>query len=131
MSTQPPSRTKFYLDKRNGKIMGVCAGIADYTGLDPTLVRLGWALMLGILGPITLFAYFVTGWAAPEKPVEFYEAESDPNQRKFWQGVRSNPSRSARDIHSRFRDIDRRLADIEHYVTTENRSLAREIEQLR
>ena len=24
------SRTRFYLDKRNGKIMGVCAGIADY-----------------------------------------------------------------------------------------------------
>ncbi len=29
MSTQPPSRTKFYLDKRNGKMMGVCAGLAD------------------------------------------------------------------------------------------------------
>ena len=40
-------------------------------------------------------------------------------------------ARSARDIRSRFRDIDRRLADIESYVTTENRSLAREIEQLR
>ena len=38
--TQPPSRTKFYLDKRNGKVMGVCAGIADYTGLDVTLVRI-------------------------------------------------------------------------------------------
>ena len=39
MTTQPPSRTKFYLDKRNGKVMGVCAGIADYTGLDVTLVQ--------------------------------------------------------------------------------------------
>jgi phage shock protein C len=29
------------------------------------------------------------------------------------------------------RAIDRRLADIEQYVTTENRSLAREIEELR
>ena len=38
---------------------------------------------------------------------------------------------AARDIRSRFKDIDRRLADIESYVTTENRSLAREIEQLR
>jgi len=35
------------------------------------------------------------------------------------------------DIRSRLKDIDRRLADIESYVTTENRSLAREIEQLR
>jgi len=40
-------------------------------------------------------------------------------------------ARAARDIRSRMKDIDRRLADIESYVTTENRSLAREIEQLR
>ena len=49
----------------------------------------------------------------------------------IWQGVRTSPSRTARDIKSRFRDIDRRLAQVEHYVTIENRSLAREIEQLR
>src|SRR5690349_20384436 len=36
----PASRTRFYLDKRNGKFMGVCAGIADYTGFDVTLVRI-------------------------------------------------------------------------------------------
>src|SRR3712207_9025064 len=40
-----------------------------------------------------------------------------------------SPARTARDIRSKLRDIDRRLADIESYVTTENRSLAREIEQ--
>ena len=34
------SRTKFYLDKQNSKWLGVCAGIADYTGIDLTLV--GW-----------------------------------------------------------------------------------------
>ena len=30
-------RTRFYRDKANGKLMGVCAGIADYTGFDVTL----------------------------------------------------------------------------------------------
>jgi len=55
----------------------------------------------------------------------------DRQDEKFWQGVRASPARAARDIRSRFKDIDRRLADIESYVTTENRSLAREIEQLR
>ena len=34
---QPPSRTRFYRDKRNGKVMGICAGIADYTGFDISL----------------------------------------------------------------------------------------------
>jgi len=56
---------------------------------------------------------------------------ADSEEKQFWQGVRASPARAARDIRSRMKDIDRRLADIESYVTTENRSLAREIEQLR
>ena len=130
MSTQPPSRTKFYLDKRHGKMMGVCAGLADYTGLDITLVRI--LLILAIIcggAGVLIPAYFITGWIAEDQPREL-EA-STPEETKFWQGVRQSPSRTARDIKSRFRDIDRRLAQIEHYVTIENRSLAREIEQLR
>ena len=37
-------RTKFYLDKQNAKWLGVCAGIADYTGVDVTVVRIGFVL---------------------------------------------------------------------------------------
>ena len=33
-------RTRFYRDKQNGKLMGVCAGVADYTGVDVLWVRL-------------------------------------------------------------------------------------------
>jgi phage shock protein C len=130
MSTQPPSRTNFYLDKKHGKVMGVCAGLADYTGMDVTLVRilLVLAIICGGAG-VLIPAYFITGWIANDKPREL--ANIDPEEQKFWQGVRTSPSRTARDIKSRFRDLDRRLAQIEHYVTIENRSLAREIEQLR
>jgi phage shock protein C len=111
-------------------MMGVCAGLADYTGLDVTLVRI--LLILAIIcggAGVLIPAYFITGWIAEDQPREL-EA-STPEETKFWQGVRQSPSRTARDIKSRFRDIDRRLAQIEHYVTIENRSLAREIEQLR
>ena len=129
LSHQPASRTRFYRDKRHGKVMGICAGIADYTGFDVTLVRICMiaALFLssGSIAPI----YFIAGWITPNKPRELELADSE--QQRFWQGVRASPARSARDIRSRFKDIDRRLADIESYVTTENRSLAREIEQLR
>lgn len=129
MSTQPPSRTRFYRDKINGKVMGVCAGIADYTGMDVTLIRIIMiaAILLGSGTPIVL--YFIAGMMTPKKPHALDYA--DDEERRFWQGVRASPTRSARDIRSRMRDIDRRLADIESYVTTENRSLAREIEQLR
>jgi phage shock protein C len=123
-------RTRFYLDKQNAKWSGVCAGIADYTGMDVTLVRIG-VVLLTVLGgfPWTLIAYWIVAAMAPKKPLELYE--QNPEDRKFWQGVRANPRRTARDVRSRFRDIDRRLADVETYVTSSNSRLAREIEQLR
>jgi phage shock protein C len=121
--------TKFYLDKQNGKFMGVCAGIADYTGVDATLVRAG-AVLLTVLGSgMTIIAYLVVGWIAPKKPREL--RDETPEQTKFWQGVRASPTRTVRDVRSRFRDIDRRLAEVETYVTSSNSRLAREIEQLR
>jgi phage shock protein C len=129
LTEQPASRTRFYRDKRNGKVMGICAGIADYTGFDVTLVRICMIAALFLSSGSILPIYFIAGWIAPVRPREL--DYSDREDRRFWQGVRASPARSARDIRSRFKDIDRRLADIESYVTTENRSLAQEIEQLR
>lgn len=126
---QPASRTRFYRDKQNGKLMGVCAGIADYTGFDVSLVRVCFLAAVFMSGGSVLPFYFIAGWVAPTTPSELtYDRRED---QKFWQGVRASPTRAARDIRSRLKDIDRRLADIESYVTTENRSLAQEIEQLR
>ena len=126
---QPASRTRFYRNKREGKILGLCAGIADYTGISTTLVR--WMMVLATFfsGGSTIPFYFVAGLIAPDKPRELERDSAD--QQQFWQGVRASPARTTRSIASSFRDIDRRLADIEHYVTTENRSLAREIDSLR
>jgi len=127
-SAQPASRTRFYRDKQNGKVMGVCAGIADYTGFDVALVRICFLAAVFMSGGGVLPFYLIAGWVAPNKPFAFERA--DREEKQFWQGVRASPARAARDIRSRLKDIDRRLADIESYVTTENRSLAREIEAL-
>ncbi len=129
MSYQPPSRTRFYRDKRNGKVMGICAGIADYTGLDVTLVRFGLIAAVFLSSGSILPVYFIAGMIAPDKPREL--ETSDTEEREFWQSVRRSPTRTARDIRLRLKDIDRRLAGVESYVTNENRTLAREIEQLR
>ena len=108
------ARTKFYLDKQNKKVAGVCAGIADYTGFDVTLVRIAMAvLIVGTSGPFVL-AYFLAAWLAPDKPNGLYET---PEDAKFWQGVRSNPKRSTAEVRSTFRDLDRRLADMETLYT--------------
>jgi phage shock protein C len=57
----------FTLDRANGKLMGVCAGLADSTGADPTLVRLAAGLSLFVLGPVAILLYLVAGWVAPER----------------------------------------------------------------
>ena len=122
-------RTKFYLDKQNGKWLGVCAGIADYTGLDPLWVRIGTVIITLMGGfPWTLLAYLLAAWFAENRPRDLYDSEEDA---RFWQGVRSNPTRSARDVRAKFRDVDRRLADIELYYTSRNKRLSDEIDALR
>ncbi|GAA4763127.1 envelope stress response membrane protein PspC [Stakelama sediminis] len=123
------SRTKFYLDKQNAKWSGVCAGIADYAGVDVMWVRIG-AIILTLAGgfPWTVIAYFLIAWMAQKKPIGLYQT---PEDAKFWQGVRSNPKRSTSEVRSKFRDIDRRLADIEMFYTSRNTRLANEIDSLR
>lgn len=123
------SRTNFYLDKANGKWAGVCAGIADYTGIDAMWVRIG-AVALTLLGgfPWTIIAYFVVAWVANPRPADLYDG---PEDQRFWQGVRSNPKRSTAEVRGKLRDIDRRLADIETFYTSRNTRLADEIDRLR
>jgi phage shock protein C len=128
LSAQPASRTRFYLDKRNGKLFGICAGVADYTGFDVAIVRVAFLAAMFMSGGGILPFYFIAAMVTPTKPVSLERVDSEEKQ--FWQGVRASPTRAARDIRSRLKDIDRRLADIESYVTTENRSLAREIDAL-
>ena len=52
----PPSK-KFHLDRHNGKLMGVCSGLAKYFGVDTTLVRLGFvaSVLLGFGMPILIY----------------------------------------------------------------------------
>lgn len=129
MSLQPASRTKFYRNKQDAKVSGVCAGIADYTGLDVTLVRIMMLFALFMSGGGVFLCYLLAAMIAPKRPASFDYENSD--ERRFWQGVRASPGRSARQIRSQLRDINRRIGDVESYVLTENRSLAREIEELR
>jgi phage shock protein C len=121
-------RTKFYLDKQNAKFLGVCSGVADYTGIDVLWVRVGAVFTTLFAFPPLIPLYFIVGWLAPSKPLGLYE---NKEEEKFWQGTRANPRRSVNEIRSRFRDVDRRLADVELLVTSRNQRLADEIEALR
>lgn len=121
-------RTKFYKDKANGKFMGVCAGIADYTGIDILWARIGMLTLMWLSGGVVFMAYLALGILAENKPSGMY---ADRREEKFWQGVRQSPSRTAREVRADFRDIDRRLAAVEAYYVSSNPRLSDEIEKLR
>jgi phage shock protein PspC (stress-responsive transcriptional regulator) len=49
------------------KISGVCAGLAEYFGIDPTIVRLVWALFT-LAGGSGIFAYILADIIMEESP---------------------------------------------------------------
>lgn len=121
-------RTTLYRDKQNAKLMGVCAGIADYTGINSLWVRLGALFMIGMTAGWIIPLYFLAGLLLNKKPPHLY---TDAQEQKYWQGVRQSPKRTAREIRAQFRDVDRRLADVEAFYVTSNPRLSAEIERLR
>lgn len=120
-------RTRFYRNKAEGRIMGVCAGIADYTGVDALWIRVAFVVLTLMMG-WPLVAYLAIGFIAEKKPLALY---ADKQEEKFWQGVRQSPGRSAREVRAKLKGIDRRLARVEEHYVTGNRALANEIESLR
>jgi phage shock protein C len=120
-------RTTLYRDKQNGKLMGVCAGIADYTGVNVFWVRMA-AILFTFMTGLGIPLYFIAGILLSKKPPHLYV---DAQEQKYWQRVRQSPQRTAREIRARFRDIDRRLADVENYYVSSNPRLSAEIERLR
>lgn len=55
---------KLYRSRDNRMLSGVCAGVGEYINLDPTIVRLLWALF-GVTG-FGIVAYIVAAIIIPE-----------------------------------------------------------------
>ena len=54
----------------NRMIAGVCAGLGDYMGMDPTVIRLIFVLLFFVTGPGVLLAYFIMMMIVPEEKVQ-------------------------------------------------------------
>ena len=58
---------RLYKSATDKKLDGVCAGIAEYFDIDPTLVRLAWILFTA-LGGSGLIAYIIAAIVIPRRP---------------------------------------------------------------
>lgn len=59
-------KKRLYKSSTDKKIDGVCAGIAEYFNIDPTLIRLAWVFLFLCAGT-GILAYIVCALVIPSK----------------------------------------------------------------
>lgn len=143
-SNKPRSR-KLYRTPRSGgegKLCGVCAGIANLYGLEPFVVRLALvALCLATQG-VALIAYVAAAFIMDTEPA------AEAAARRAGQGFAHNPTHAkARpaggpatntapaqtnlsDLLARFAELEQRLRRLERFVTSDHYDLHREFAKI-
>lgn len=118
---------RLYRDRENAMIAGVCAGIAEYAGLNRKGTRLVLAVLCltPLLGFIVV-SYIVLAIVLPVKPTDMYK---DQEHAEFWRGVTTAPSDVFGALSHRFRELNMRLERMEAYVTSKEFDFDRELER--
>lgn len=138
-TTEPPelrSRSrKLYRDPARGRIGGVCAGFADYFGVETWVVRCIAITGLIFMGSLTLPAYFIAYFLMEKRP-----RFDDPERAAEWRtdhrspapefGPRFSPRRSLRNIEADLREAELRLRRAESHVTSDQYMLRKELHAL-
>jgi phage shock protein C len=149
-----------YRDPKNGKIAGVCAGIADYFKLEVWLVRILTVTAFFLLGgSFVLVAYIAARFILDKKPTgsismnrenQYSSSVNAGAANKVWRKtgdagsskegrieVKSRvwqagepPREAFFDIQERFRVAELKLRKLEGYVTSKEFELNREISRL-
>jgi phage shock protein C len=80
-----PTMKRLYKSRTARMIDGVCGGVAEYFGVDPTLVRIAW-LLLAFMGGMGILLYFVAMILMPKNPDSVPPVAGDPagKNSKFW-----------------------------------------------
>ena len=115
---------RLYRDKDNAMLAGVCAGLANYFGLNRKGLRLITAVCTVFFFPFVVPAYIVLTIILPVKPQDLYQDES---QEKFWRSVSMAPTDVFSNLSHRFRELDMRLQKMEAYVTSREFEMDREL----
>jgi phage shock protein C len=119
---------RLYRDTKRGRVAGVCAGLATYLDIKVKFVRIGVILGMcfGFFLPI-LIAYVVAAVVLKPMPDQLFKSEADE---RFWRTVNVSPNLSVSELKSRFRSLDRRLAEMEARVTSDEFHLRQKFRDL-
>lgn len=100
---------------RDGVILGVCKGVADYFDLSVFWVRIGMIIIFLLSGfwPV-IGIYVVAALLMKPAPVQSLENE---DERAFYDSYVHSPRNAAQRLKKKFQDLDRRIRRMEDTVT--------------
>jgi len=147
-------RNRLHRDIENGRLAGVCSGIADHFGFDVGMVRLCCILGCIFFSWFVIPAYLLMAFTLPVKPGQEgmqvprwrhrmqqrrqdaqqaeaeAKAEEDAERKRFEQGVNRAPRETFQAVRHSFRELESRLQRMERYVTSRHYDLDREFRDL-
>ncbi len=118
------NRNRLYRDKDRAVLGGVCAGLADWTGINAAGLRLIVVLLAIPFTFVMVIGYVVMWILLPKRPRNLYR---DDAEQEFWQEVRRSPRDSVGNLNRQMRDLDHRLQRIEAWVTSSEYRIDREL----
>ena len=73
---------RLFRDPDRGMLAGVCAGIADFVGIEPIVIRLAFVLALVLFFVPAALVYVILAFALPKRPPALY---ASPEDEAFWE----------------------------------------------
>ncbi|MGB0894865.1 MAG: envelope stress response membrane protein PspC [Parashewanella sp.] len=130
--TNQAKRTLYRIPEQ-GKVSGVCAGVAEYFGFETWLVRVVTASIFLLGGYGIVFVIYIALWMILDNKPDTAKSSSLKRdievKKKIWQS--GEPAKEAlQDVNQQFRALELRLRNLERHVTSEQFDLKREIESL-
>lgn len=135
-----PRTPRLCRDRENGKLLGVCAGIANYYGLETWVVRLIALTGLVFLTSVTLVGYFVAALLMDPSPIHKRMPRARPPRRRRRERSRGKddspeayswiPRQRLRDVSAEFDQMELKLRRMETHVTSGHYELHRELAEL-
>lgn len=124
-----PNRHRLTRNTRDGKIAGVCAGLADYFGWRRKYTRLAAILLTVFFFPVPVILYAAAAFLLPRgEPIA--ARYDDPDEERFWRTYTTKPKMTYSELRHRFRALDARIADMERAVTSSDYALRKQFRDL-
>ena len=134
-SDKPRSR-RLYRDAKDGKILGICAGVARYYGLETWVVRCVAVTALIFFNWMAFVSYIVAYFILDARPAEedrhsaSTDRHSNGDVRAGKRAVPASARRQLRTVHADLDEVELRLRRMETHVTSGQYELQRELAKI-